>query len=1222
MGTLSDLSVVSKYSVVATIKSKYSGFHRTLEFLAVPSITPMTPDQNIDKSTLNIPANLQLADPEFNKPGPVQILLGAGTSLSVLSIGHISLSSESEPYLILHKTLFGWIVGGNRTLYNGVLQRSKCHLLNLQHDIARFWEIEEGANSKRTSKEEATCAQHFTHHVKRNSEGRYVVALPFNEKIQELGESYNISMKRLQALERRLNRQPELQQQYVEIIQDYISRGYIHRVADSTVKGYILPHQAVLKEASSTTKVRVVFDGSAASSSGMSLNDCLLPGPIIQDDIFALLIRFRLHNYVLTGDIEKMYLQVHIRDEDQKYLRILWRMEDGSVGVYQFNRLIFGLKTAGYLAIRCLHQLAEDESTKFPKASRVLKRDLYVDDVLTGADTIEETVELRQELSSILKAGGFNIRQFASNSSKILKTIPEANVNLQLQSGEDATLKTLGVHWNSAQDAIIYTTEPINHQRFTKRNIFSEIAKIFDPLGLLNPVIVVAKLIMQSLWKLQLNWDESVPVEVSTIWSTFIKQLPALNGVSVNRHVLKQSASDVHIHGFCDASEKAYGACIYVRSTDTSGSVKTSLYCAKSKVAPIKNIQTIPRLELCAALLLANLYNAVTKSMHVQVGKTFLWTDSTIALCWIRSQPHILKTFVANRVSEIQSKTDISCWRHVRTDDNPADLLSRGVLPEDFLHLSLWWNGPPWLSDPEDQWPAEVLKKFPEIPEQRKVKCLKINSVDSSILLRFSSFVKLRRVVAFCLRWLPGNRLKGPLTAEELQSAQSRIMRLVQSQEFPHEIKDLKKGRPLHCKSKLLALTPFIDDDQIIRVGGRLQHINRPYREKHPILLPKSHYVTRLLINHHHLLTKHGGIQTTLHSLRQEFWIIDGKNQIRYTIRSCMRCSRFNSKVPDYVMGNLPPIRATAVRPFTNVGVDYCGPFLIKEKKFRNRKMIKVYVAIFICMTIKAVHIEIVSELSTEGFLAALKRFVARRGICKSIYSDNGTNFVGANKELKELNDILHSEEHNSKVQHQLADQGISWHFSPPQSPHFGGLWESAVKSFKHHFKRVAGNTSFTYEELNTLAIEIEAILNSRPLTSISSDPNDFSALTPSHFLIGDKLSNLPEQDLSSAPTNRLSIWQHIQKVKQDFWTRWHKEYLNELNIRRKWSKGDHSIKEHSLVLIREDHIPPLQWRMGRVVAVHPGQDGIVRVATVKTASGEFKRCIKRLVALPKSSEE
>lgn len=1214
IGGLNESSTVAKYSVNATIKSRHNNYAKTLEFLVVPSITSLIPDDSIERKNIKIPTNLHLADPEFNIPAPVRLLLGVGATLSTLCVGQIVLSNKGEPDLILQKTQLGWIIGGNLPVYKKQGVNAKCCAINLQ-EIARFWELEDIPAINHYSKEESQCERHFQENYIRDTDGRYVVALPFKENKNKLGESYHMAMKRLQGLEKRLKKDPELKTNYRKIISDYLGLGYMSKLSERTDEGFYLPHQAVIKESSLTTKLRVVFDASALSNTGLSLNDALMSGPTMQSDIFALLLRFRLHNHVLTGDIEKMYLQIKIKEEDQKYLRILWRDDDGSTSTYQFNRLIFGLKPASYLAIRSLHQLADDEASRYPQAAKILKRDLYVDDLLTGGDTIQEIIQLREELTALLQAGGFHLRQCASNTNAIIDAIPDHNINLQLQEGNNCTLKTLGVHWNSGQDAIIYTVKPPDERRVTKRHIFSEIAKIFDPLGLLNPVIVTAKLIMQELWKIQVDWDESLPEEHHTRWEVFTSQLPALNEVTFDRKMLIENPQEIQLHGFCDASEKAYGACIYLRSINAAGRTQIQLYCAKSRVAPLKTVQTIPRLELAAATLLANLYTTVKASMDINIDKCVFWTDSMITLHWINTAPYLLKTFVANRVADINCKTNASDWRHVRSHDNPADLLSRGILPSEFKGAHLWIKGPSWLSSEEQFWPIQPLNIKPiNLPEARKSTCLAV-TVDCSILFKYSSYTKLQRIIAICLRLI--NRKKGLLSANELQSASVKIIQLVQKSEFAAEYDALVKSRDLPAKSKLLNLNPFIDKDGLIRVGGRLHHSSYPYQKKHPIILPKSHHITDLLIKREHLQGLHGGVQSTLYAMRQNYWPLDGKNQVRKIIRKCVRCARFKPLPCNYTMGSLPSVRTVANRPFTNVGVDYCGPFFIKEKRFRNRNKIKVYVAIFVCLSTKATHLEVVSDLTTEGFIAALKRFISRRGKCASIYSDNATNFVGANNELRELHTLLASDDHNNRVHDYLSVKGIIWHFNPPHSPHFGGIWEAAVKSFKHHLRRVVGSELFTFEQFNTLVIEIEAVLNSRPLISLSSDPNDLCALTPSHFLIGDVLSSLPEHNFSSTQNNRLSTWQHIQKVKRDFWTRWHKEYINELNIRHKWTKGNHDIKKDSIVLLHDDNLPPLQWRLGRVIEIYPGHDGIIRTVRVKTTTGELTRTVKKLALLP-----
>ncbi|XP_048270106.1 uncharacterized protein LOC125386964 [Bombus terrestris] len=538
----------------------------------------------------------------------------------------------------------------------------------------------------------------------------------------------------------------------------------------------------------------------------------------------------------------------------------------------------------------------------------VLQRDFYVDDVLTGADTKNEAQSLRTELIELLKLAGLNIRKWAANDRELLRGLSEQDINDKLLIGESQTFKTLGVVWNSFDDSILYSVK-INPtaSRITKKTISSEIAKIYDPLGLLAPVIVRAKMLLQRLWTLKLDWDESLPADVHTEWSKYYSQLPLLNNVKFPRKTIIKTAAEIELHGFCDASERAYGACVYLRTIAPDGHVWTRLLTARSKVAPLKS-QTIPRLELSGALLLASLATTVLQALPSNISRTVYWTDSTIVLHWINTSPHTLKTFVAKRVTEIQQKTHTSDWRYIPTTDNPADLISRGQSPQDFLRSTIWQHGPEWLQQPEKYWPSWNPVPLVEIPEQKKA---------------------------------------------------------------TYEIRTLRTDRNSAVKGKLQRLNPFLDKDEILRVGGRLSHSPMPFTQKHPIILPKSS-VTALIIEHEHLLNLHSGTQATLYALRRSYWPIDGRNQVWSTLKKCVRCCRANPPPVEYVMGDLPAARITESRPFTNVGIDYCGPFYIKERKDRNRRKIKVYVAIFVCLAVKAVHLELVTDLTSEAFIAAL----------------------------------------------------------------------------------------------------------------------------------------------------------------------------------------------------------------------------------------------------------
>lgn len=375
---------------------------------------------------------------------------------------------------------------------------------------------------------------------------------------------------------------------YNQILEEYVKLKHIFRIDDTNDFGYYMPHHPVIKN--TTTKVRIVFDASAKTSNGMSLHDVLLVGPTIQNNLISHLIRFRAYNYVITADIEKMYRQVWLHEDDRRYQRILWRRKD-VIETYQIDTVAFGVSSSPFLAIRTVQKLADDEGVAYPRAAEILKRHLYVDDLLTGAETIEEAHAIRKEIIALLSKDGFTIRQWASNDKRVINDLESKALHANFVLNGDHTLKTLGIMWNAHDDKIHYKAHPINiTERVTKRNVLSEIAKIFDPLGLLGPVILHAKKLMQDVWRCGLHWDESAPQTIYTDWIEFTRQWISIDRISFERKILSENCNDIQLHGFCDASNTGYGACIYARSHGQSGDTIVRLLSAKSRVAPLKSL--------------------------------------------------------------------------------------------------------------------------------------------------------------------------------------------------------------------------------------------------------------------------------------------------------------------------------------------------------------------------------------------------------------------------------------------------------------------------------------------------------------------------------------------------------------------------------------------------------------------------------------------------------
>lgn len=766
----------------------------------------------------------------------------------------------------------------------------------------------------------------------------------------------------------------------------------------------------------------------------------------------------------------------------------------------------------------------------------------------------------------------------------------------------------------------------------TKRCVLSVIATLFDPLGLLGAAITSAKIFMQFLWKLRdgenkpLGWDQPLPSMVGESWRRLHEKLPFFNLIRIDRCVIIPKAVAVELHCFCDASEKAYGACLYVKSNNAEGEVKIRLLTSRSKVAPL-SCQTIPRLELCGALLAAQLFEKVIQSIRF-TGKSYFWTDSTCVLRWIAATPTTWTTFVANRVAKIQSITQNSRWNHVPGVQNPADLISRGISPEDIVENTFWWQGPHWLEKEEEHWPRLEGEVFSGAEDEERRRTIvgatssTVTEFNQEYFSKFSSYTNLVRYTAYWLRLMKLLRIskeerKGCtfLSTVELKEAEDVLVRLVQKEVFKAEWKALAGNKAVPKGSPLRWFNPFIGEDHLIRLGGRLKHSMESEQTKHPVALPARHQLTRMLLRHYHERLIHAGPQLLLSVLRLRFWPLGGRSVAKQVVHNCHKCFRAKPRTVQQLMGNLPAPRVTISRPFLQTGVDYFGPLYVRPAP--RRPKVKAYVAIFICMCTKAVHMELVSDLSTDRFLQALRRFISRRGRCTDMFSDNGTNFVGARNKLQDLLKLLKDGNHNGIIAKELAKDGIQWHFNPPSAPHFGGLWEAAVRSAKTHLVKVIGENPVSPEDLSTLLAQVEACLNSRPLTPLSDDPNDLEPLTPAHFLIGESLHAIPDPDFTNLPTNRLDLLQLTQRRLQDFWKRWRREYLCQLQGRAKRWKPAVSIDVGTLVVIQDDNLPPMRWKLGRIVKVHPGDDGAVRVVTLKTATGSLMRPVEKICILP-----
>ncbi|XP_011169784.3 uncharacterized protein LOC105202802 [Solenopsis invicta] len=1108
------------------------------------------PTDQINTNELQIPEGIVLADPGFYETNKIDLLLGAEIFFDLMCIGRVKKSNGQPTW---QKTLLGWIVAGKLIAHNQEQKSTICSLVmneQLNFSLVKFWQLESSERQTTRSPEERICEGHFARTYKRDESGRFIVSLPTREEqLSKIGDSRDLAIQRLKKLEKRFERQPTLKKKYSKFLQEYLDLQHMREIRQDNVKWmvrpqYYLPHHCVIKESSITTKLRVVFDASAKGSNGISLNDALMSGPVVQQDLFSILLRFRSFKYVMTSDIAKMYRQIRLDENQVPLQRIVWRENPTEeIKTYELLTLTYGTAPASFLATKVIQQLADIEEEQFPKGAAIASWDFYMDDLLTGADTIKEAIIIRNQVTELLAKGGFILRKWTFNNKELLKGMPECAVeHVTLDLDKDSITKTLGINWNPQEDALQYFIKVPHLVTCTKRIILSSIAQIFDPLGLLAPVIITAKILIQELWRLQLDWDESLPADIFSKWANCVENMQHLQAFRVPRRVLGDGdKKEIQLHGFSDVSEKAYGACIYLRSSDQNEILQSCLLCAKSRVAPLRAI-SIPRLELCGAQLLVQLMSKVKAALSLNVAKVYYWTDSSIVLHWIKATNKKLPVFVAHRIGEIQELSSVEDWNHVGTKENPADLVSRGSDARELCDSLLWWNGPSWLKNHIQVDQLSDSNNFEEDQSDslnEQVVLTTIPQSSESFINRFSTFQRLVRVAATCIRFARRcrrNRQESSqdLTLEELEYSKRRLIGMEQLSGFQSEIQALRSNKPIPKSSSLKYLNPFLDDEGLLRVGGRLRHADLGYEVKHQWVLPHHSRLTDLIIIHEHLRNFHAGAEATLASVRQFYWPIRARGTVKGLLHKCVKCFRSRPRISQQIMGDLPVERMTPARPFVNTGVDFCGPIYVRPSKGRGIKRLKAYIAIFVCMTVKAVHLEIVSDLNTEAFLNAFKRFISRRERPANVYSDNGTNFVGANRDLNRCRELLSCEKGRNIIDFSNCE-GIKWHFTPARAPHFGGLWESAVKSFKAYFYKTAADAAMTFEEAFTLISQIEAILNSRPIIAISTDPNDLNYLSPGHFLIGTTLTSYPELNLTDATIGRLSRWQMIEQMRQHF---------------------------------------------------------------------------------------
>ena len=901
-----------------------------------------------------------------------------------------------------------------------------------------------------------------------------------------------------------------------------------------------------------------------------------------------------------------------------------------------------------------------------------IRSSLYVDDMLSGADNVQKGFELYQQSKELMAKGAFNLRKWNSNSPELRHLIkkkeaetvvqPKTKEPSQAVKEEDesftkstigpnqvshALVKTLGVCWDTASDEISFDftdlIECANAMQVTKRSLLKLSAKVFDPLGLLSPFTITMKCLFQSLCLEKLDWDVELQGNYVQLWKSFVSSLIHLNSVHVPRCYL----INIQIYAFSDVSKKAYAAAVYLRSEYQDGNVDVKLVSSKTRVAPMKQ-QTIPRLELLGALISARLVSSLMKSLPQEIEPTF-WVDSTTVLYWVQHEKP-WKQYVQNRVQEIRKIVPQATWKHCPGDKNPADLPSRGLTGKELVESSMWWCGPDFLMNPENEWPkASPSQTSDEQAMVEMVKCPSnvthslLSSLDNSTMVdigaviepkNYSSQTRLLRITAYVLRF--ASNLKARLSAKptqvvkelsaaEIDRAEFYWIKSVQARSFEEEIQFLKKKSQLSPLPRIQQFGLYLDEDGVLRCKGRLGHTDLPSTCKNPILLPSKNDFVNLLIKDVHFRVKHSEVRDTLTALRETYWVLRGREATKRIMKGCVICRKFEA-VPfkPHPTPDLPEIRVADSPPFTYTGVDFAGPLYVtvpKEPQSAEKNFEKTYICLFTCASTRAIHLELTRDLGVNSFLQAFRRFSSRRGLPSTLVSDNAKTFKAGSKEVQKM-------ANSPEVQRHFANNRVTWNFVVEKAPWWGGFWERLVKSVKRNLKKTVGRASLNYDELNTLVIEIEGLLNARPITYIYDDDDALAQpLTPSHLISGRKINVLPNDEHFEiiSTHNTLTRRQRRQRqLLQQFARQWRREYLLSLRERAITKSGGGNpslIQVGDVVILKDDSTARAFWKMGKVEELLPGDDGKVRAAVVRVPRRNgttqlLKRVIQHLIPL------
>ena len=1089
----------------------------------------------------------------------------------------------------------------------------------------------------------------IANNISQTPDGYYEMPLPFRNR-PSLPDNRAVALTRLQYLKRRFIKDPKYRTDYETFMEDIIRRGEAEQVLDDDEANNVwyIPHHGVYHP-HKPGKIRIVYD-CATRYKGHCLNDHLLKGPDLINNLVGVLCRFRQERVAVVGDVERMFHQFRVQANDRDFLRFLWFDKTlQKVVDYRMKVHLFGAASSPGCANFGLKQIAMDHGHDKPEVAKFIQKNFYVDDGLISVASSEEAIQLVKNTRDVCAKGHVKLHKFISNDRDVMESIPAPCRAKGLTDWNPPfenlpVERILGVQWCVASDKLKFKVT-LKDMPLTRRGILSTIASIYDPLGLLAPLVLIGKQILQQMCRDHVGWDEPLSEELKPRWERWRLSLSALLNIEVDRCYKSANLGKIvsyEMHHFSDASTQGYGQCSYLRLKDIHDEIYCTLLIGKARVAPLK-MTTIPRLELQAAVVSSKISMLLRRELEYTPIKEYFWTDSKVVLGYVGSDAKRFHMFVANRIQAIRNVSSPNQWHYVSTEHNPADFASRGLYGDQLLS-SNWFRGPAFLwnktltYDENDNSKNVVL----DDPEIRKVNVLTTVSDEASVLInridRFSQWHSAVSAVCILQQCIINFKHKKSACLSDVSSrqrAEMTIIRMLQQQSFPIERKILTDDRQVKSisrQSPIYKLDPFLDDNGILRVGGRLGRAGFQYNVKHPIILPKKTHVTKLIVRYFHEKVVHQGRGFTLNAIRSNgYYIVGCTAAVSSCIFNCVVCRKFRGKTQYQKMGDLPEERMQPSPPFLYTGFDCFGPFTVKD----GRKEYKRYGLIFTCMSSRAVHIEILDDLSTDAFLNGLRCFIALRGNVRQLRSDRGSNFIGAKNELSKLMNELDQ----GKLKTFLQTHGCDFVQHIPHSSHMGGVWERQIRSIRNILmvllKNAAGRVNSS--TLRTFFYEVMSIINSRPLSVENlTDPLGPEPITPNHLLTmkTDVISHPPGIFLREDLYGR-RCWRKVQYLAERFWSQWQKEYLLNLQHRQKWNQRRRDFQVGDIVIVKEDNPIRSHWKLARVIEVFPSQDNIVRKVKLLIADSKLtdkgsrikkptilERPVNKLTLLLESSDE